>query len=130
MRLEADIKSYLVDAGQSTSLLRLGRLPPDPDDAVALIAYTGLRPEFVHNVAGISRDRPALQVLVRSKVYATAQATAQAIYELLAGLVNETINTTFYQRCEPLGSPFLMNRDANERAIIAANYYCSRTLAT
>lgn len=127
MSLESDVKSYLIAQGQPSDIFRMGRLPPSPDDAVALIQYAGLRPEFVHNTAGISRDRPALQVHVRSKVYATAQARAQAIYALLAALVNETIEGTFYQRLEALGAPFLLDRDANDRTVIASNYYASRT---
>lgn len=125
MSLESDVKFYLIANGQPSDIFRMGRLPPSPDDTVALIQYPGLRPEFVHNTAGISRDRPALQVHVRSKVYATAQARAQAIYALLAALVNETIEGRFYQRVEPLGAPFLLERDANDRTVIATNYYSS-----
>lgn len=127
MSLESDVKAYLIGLGQPSDLFRIGRLPPSPDDAVALFQYAGLRPEFVHNTPGISRDRPALQVHVRSKVYATAQSRAQAIYALLAALVNETIEGRFYQRVEPLGAPFLLERDANDRTVIAANYYASST---
>lgn len=125
MSLESDVKAYLVANGQGTNLF-MGLLPPNPDDAVALYQYTGLRPDFVHNTATISRDRPALQVQVRSLVYATARDRAMAIYALLAQVVNATLSGTVYQRIEPLGSPFLLERDRNQRTVYAANYYCSK----
>lgn len=126
MSLESDVKAFLVANGQGTNLF-MGLLPPDPDDAAALYQYAGLRPEFVQNKPGISRDRPALQVKCRSKVYATAQTRAMAIYALLAFVVNEELSGTTYQRIEPLGAPFFLERDKNQRTVFAANYYVSRT---
>ncbi len=124
MSLISDAKSYLVANGQSANLY-LGRLPDDPDMAAALFQYAGRAPLFVHSKPGIDLDRPALHVLVRDTNYAAAESRAMAIYALLASVVNATLGSpgTFYERIEPLGSPYLLERDAKERTVFGQNHY-------
>lgn len=122
MSLVEDVASFLSAHSQGTNLY-LGRLPDSPDDVAAVYQYAGRSPLFVHDKAGIDIERPALQVLVRSRVYATAQTRAYAIYTLLAAVVNATLGSTLYQRIEPLASPFLLDRDQNDRTVFAANFH-------
>lgn len=122
MSLVTDVKAYLVAQGQATNTF-MGRLPDTPDSATALFQYAGRSPLFVHNLPTISIDRPALQILNRAKTYADAETRALALYALLAAVVNATLGSTTYQRIEPLAAPFLLERDANDRTVFAANYY-------
>ncbi len=122
MSLVEDVSAFLTTQGQGANLY-LARLPDNPDDVAALYQYAGRSPLFVHDKAGIDIERPALQVLVRSRVYATAQARAYAIHTLLVAVVNSTLGSTLYQRIEPLASPFLLDRDQNDRTVFAANYH-------
>lgn len=125
MSLVADVDVYLGTLSLDANTFR-GRLPDTPDSATALFQYAGRAPLFVHNTAGISIDRPALQILNRAKSYAEAEARALALYAALSAVVNLTLNGTTYQRIEPLGSPFLLERDANDRTVFGANYYCMK----
>lgn len=122
MSLVTDVKAYLVAQGQATNTF-MGRLPDTPDSATAIFQYAGRNPLFVHNTAGISIDRPALQILNRATTYAEAEARALALYALLAAVVNTTMGSTTYQRVEPLAAPFLLNRDELDRTVFAQNHY-------
>ncbi len=125
MSLVTDVKAYLVAQGQATNTF-MGRLPDTPDTATALLQYAGRAPLFVHNTPGISIDRPALQILNRAPIYAEAEARALALYTLLAAIVNTSMGGTTYLRIEPLAAPFLLERDANDRTVFAANYYIQK----
>ena len=126
MSVLTDVHSYLTSGGQGTNLY-IASLPDTPDVVAALFQYPGRPPLGVLNVAGIRQERPGLQVLVRSSpnAYADAEARAYAIYRLLQ-VANGTLGSGFYQQVEPLGSPFLLQRDANRRAIVACHYAVSR----
>lgn len=126
MTLLADVAAYLNANGQGTNLFE-GRLPDAPDDCAAIFQYAGRSPDYVLNTAVPRRERPALQVLVRARRYQDAEARAYAIWTLLASLSNATLNTTkFYQEIRPLGSPFLLEHDPDDRAVVAANYYTTK----
>lgn len=122
MSLVADVDVYLGTLSLDANTFR-GRLPESPDSATALIPYAGRAALFVHNLPTISIDRPALQVLCRAKTFADAEARASALYAVLSAVVNLDLNGTRYQRIEPLGSPFLLERDANDRTVFAMNLY-------
>jgi hypothetical protein len=126
MSMLTDVHSYLSSNGQGTNLY-IGALPDSPDVVVGLFQYPGRPPAEVLEVSGIRRERPGLQVQVRSAPngYADAEARAYAIYDLLQ-VSNATLGSGFYQEVRPFGSPFPLGRDANRRVVIAANYLISR----
>lgn len=129
MSMLTDIYSHLSSHGQGTNLY-IGSLPDSPDVVAAIYQYAGRPPQSVLDRAGIRRERPGLQVLVRSSpnAYADAEARAYAIFGLLQ-VANGTLGSGFYQQVEPFGSPFLLQRDGNRRAVIACNYLVSRDYA-
>lgn len=129
MSMLTDIHAYLVANSQGTNLY-IGSLPDSPDVVVGLFAYQGRPPQSVLDVAGIRRERPGLQVQVRSapNAYADAEARAYAIFDLLQ-VSNATLGSGFYQEVTPFGSPFPLGRDLNRRMVIAANYLVSRDWA-
>lgn len=126
MSMLTDIHSYLTANGQGTNLF-IGSLPDSPDVVAGIFQYQGRPPAEVLEVLGIRRERPGLQVQVRSSpnAYADAEARAYAIYDLLQ-VANATLGSGFYQEVRPFGSPFPLGRDANRRVVIAANYLVSR----
>ena len=101
----------------------MGSMPDAPDVVAVLYPAPGLPPTEIHNRAGVAQEQPGLQVVVRSSPngWADAEARAYAIYRLLQ-VSNATLGSGFYQRLMPMGSPFLRERDANRRAVIACNY--------
>src|SRR5690242_5148404 len=121
-----DVHAYLTANGQGTNLY-VGHMPPTPDVVAVLYQYAGRPTESTLESTSIKRERPGLQVIVRSspKAYADAEARAYAILRLLT-VANTTLGSGFYQQVEPMASPFLMGRDENGRALIACNYLCSR----
>lgn len=121
-----DIHAYLTANSQGTNLY-MGHLPPTPDVVVGLYQYQGRPPASVLETTSIRRERPGLQVLVRSSpnAYADAEARAYAIYRLLQ-VANATLGSGYYQEVVPLGSPFMLSRDGNGRAVIATNYLVTR----
>jgi hypothetical protein len=126
MSMLTDVHSYLAANGQSANLY-IGSLPDSPDVVVGLFQYQGRPPAEVLEVLGIRRERPGLQVQVRSAPngYADAEARAYQIYDLLQ-VANATLGSGFYQEVRPFGSPFPLGRDASRRVVIAANYLVSR----
>jgi len=126
MSMLTDVHSYLSANGQGTNLY-IGSMPDAPDAVVGLFAYAGRPPAEVLDVAGVRRERPGLQVQVRSAPngYADAEARAYAIYRLLS-VANATLGSGFYQEVRPITSPFSLGRDANRRVILAVNYAVSR----
>lgn len=126
MSMLTDVHAYLTANSQGTNLY-IGSLPDAPDVVVGLFQYQGRQPEEVLDVAGIRRERPGLQVQVRSapNAYADAEARAYQIYDLLQ-VSNATLGSGFYQQLRPFGSPYLLARDNNRRAVIATNYLVMR----
>lgn len=126
MSMLTDVHAYLTANSQGTNLY-IGSLPDSPDVVVGLFAYQGRPPAEVSDVPGIRRERPGLQVQVRSAPngYADAEARAYAIFDLLQ-VANATLGSGFYQEVRPFGSPFPLGRDLSRRVVIACNYLCSR----
>lgn len=106
--------------GVVSSDLFYARMPDQPDDAVCLYEYAGRAPTYVHS--GLSYTSPGLQVVVRSKSYATAKAKIENIFTVLQGLTNITVGDKTYLRVDPQQSPFPMGPDENERHRLAVNF--------
>ena len=118
-----EIGGYLQtnQVGKLGETIFLGILPDAPDDVIAIYEYGGEQPYYVHDKVGISYDTPRVQFVVRSSSYSTARQTADTLYKLMGRCVNKVVGGTYYVAIQPLQPPFLLNRDANQRVLIAFN---------
>lgn len=120
-------------AGLATSGTNLfaGGLPPDPVLCCALIEYGGEPPIRTQNEGAAHSsaqggEQPRFQLLCRAATYSTGRSLIQQIWHVLDAIVNEEIQGTFYQRVAALQSPFLLERDANDRWIFICNFTASK----
>jgi hypothetical protein len=74
-------------------------------------------------------EMPRFQLIVRSTDYETGRNLIQSIWNVLDAIVNRDVNGTFYQRCAALQSPFMLERDDNDRWIFVANFQVSKVVA-
>lgn len=106
-------------------------LPSTPDAAVAIIHYGGLEP--VRRMAASPglpiAEVQRVQVLVRDSRYDGAAKTAQDIFHSLDGLAR-TVNGVAYRWISAIQSPFFLEYDGSNRAVIACNYEVVRDSAT
>lgn len=124
-----DIETYIVaDVATNYTFgtnLFAGLMPDTPDKCSVLFEYEGGAPDYVF---GASNSLPAisyphLQVVSRDTSYAGSRTDANTICALLEGIVNQTINGTFYFRIARLQDPFFMHRDkVKNRVYFACNY--------
>jgi hypothetical protein len=121
--LITDIDDYLTTSGVTTSIYR-GRQPSDPSTVLTIYETGGAAP--VHAMSGSPgtavAEQPTIQVVARSTSYSTARTDADQCFDLLDGLYQKTINGTRYLYVEALQSPFMLERDDQERTRIACNY--------
>lgn len=121
-----DLMAYLAtqSIGTAATDLFAGRRPESPDACVALFEYPGMSTEHVMEGVGLAYERPRLQVQCRgvSGDYQTPRQKAQDVMNALESVINETLGSAFYLRIMAQQTPFEMDRDANERVIIACNY--------
>jgi hypothetical protein len=71
-------------------------------------------------------EQPRFQLLVRAADYEAGRNLIQSIWNVLDAIVNRNVNGTFYQRVAALQSPFMLERDANDRWIFIANFQASK----
>ena len=107
--------------------LFLGVLPPNPSSCCALVEYTGEEPLRTQNegAAGLSAQgsiRPRVQLLCRASAYETGRSLIEQIWRALDVITNQELSGTFYQSVRAMQSPFLLDRDENDRYIFAANF--------
>jgi len=127
--LLADLGTFIADAGHGVegSDLFLGTMPSDPSECCALIEYSGEPPLRTQNEGSAHSsaqggERPRVQLLCRSAEYETGRSLVQAITETLDAVRNETIEGTWYTRIAAIQSPFLVERDENDRYVFACNF--------
>jgi len=124
-----DLAVYLQDTvgtGTIGTSLFKGLMPSTPDVCIALYEYGGRAPDTVFGAATISLEYPRIQIVVRgaSHDYDGPRDRAETIYQAVAQVGNQTVNSIRYQTITPLQSPFLLRRDANGRVEIAFNVEC------
>lgn len=105
----SEIAEYLEDEAVGTvdADLFVGFMPDSPASCVCLYEYGGSPPDWTGDLK--KHMNPGLQVVGRGSVHATVRAKLQVIEDLLDGLVNTTIGSSFYvsiwaaQSVTPLG---------------------------
>lgn len=103
------IKTYLEQQGVSGAI-RLGSMPDQPDNCIALFEYAGSPPDL--HWPG---EYPGLQVRVRNKSYSAGRTKIGEIKALLHGLHETVLSGTRYLLIKARGSPEVLKRDANNR---------------
>ena len=121
MALLTDIATYLQTA-LSLATVYTGQMPDTPDACVTVHEYGGFAPV---NTMGTDHQirRPRIQIACRGAQgdYATPRATADSAYTALH-MGGAVLSGTTYYRVEAVDEPFPLERDANNRWIIVANY--------
>lgn len=126
----ANILEDLVEYCEAQSLgtagtdLIPGRLPEKgtPATCTGFVLYGGAGPE--HRLDGVrtpTQEFPRVQVRVRAATLAAAMTKAYAIWNKLAAVSNTTLNATRYRAIHVLQSPFELERDGEDRPIVAFN---------
>lgn len=117
--------------GNIASNLFAGRLPDAPDSALAVIPYGGREPmrAFRGGAGQAVAERPRFQVLTRSSSLSAALSASYGAMNALDGLGHSSISAVTYLWIEALESPFVLDRDENERVIIACNYEAVKRLS-
>lgn len=120
-----DLKSYLVAQGIATGIIQLGEFQPTPDTVLALRETGGFPLE--HTMAGAAiMEEPTVQVVARAMNYQPAETLIRQVYRLLDGLRNKTINSVLYHWVVALQPPFYLDRDDNQRYVLAFNIHIKR----
>lgn len=109
--------------------LFIGRMPDEPDVCVAIYEYGGTRPDQTMGGGAPVLQNPSIQVRVRHTSYASAETTANLCFSALEGIIDETINTTRYNRVTAIQSPFPLERDPEERIIFVQNFDVKRVFS-
>lgn len=135
---EIATKLAALGVGTVGSTLYIGILPETPDACTSIFEYGGLGPDFKIGTTGIDFETPAVQVICRGVAwdYATPRANISTAYTGLAAVEAATLTSSsggtsaFYHWIHPQQSPFIMERDANNRVLFACNFLCEKDLST
>lgn len=124
MSMLDDVKAKLVAQGVSTTIT-IGRMLDTNQDTEAMISlfqYSGTDPLYVPEQSIPKYENSRLQILCRSKRDQEAESLAYRCFNVVSTITNEVINGHNYQKISPIGSPFTLMRDEEERSIWACNY--------
>lgn len=123
----AEVAAYVatLSLGSPAPTVVKGQLPDAPASCIAVLEYGGPPPDLGFGVAGIQYEYPALQLLFRGEPndYASPRALAETVYQELAKVQAESIGSppVYYHFVKPQQAPFLLERDGQQRCVIAFN---------
>jgi hypothetical protein len=122
-----DLSAHLSSNGMTTVIYK-GAMQETPNDIVVLRETGGFPSQHVMSAATghAILEEPTVQVLSRSLAYDAASTVARQALALFDGLRDTTINGVLYHWVTALQPPFLLERDANQRFIIAFNLHVKR----
>jgi hypothetical protein len=124
-----DIATYL-DAQQASLTLGtnlfLGRMPDSPDTCVVLYEYGGSAPDNTMGSGLPVLQNPSVQIAVRAVLYASAESLINLCWATLEGIVNMSLSGTRYNRVTAIQSPFVLERDSQDRVIFVQNFNVTR----
>jgi hypothetical protein len=114
----------LQGAGHGTlgSTLFLYQLPDEPDVCIALRGYEGAAPEYTHGGAMPAFERPRFQLSSRAPLVDEAMAAAWAAWKTLSVIRNAAVGGVTYLAVNPMQTPFVIERDENNRWVAGANF--------
>jgi len=124
-----DIATHL-DAQQASLTLGtnlfLGRMPDSPDACVALYEYGGSAPDNTMGGGLPVLQNPSVQIAVREVLYASAESLISLCWITLEGIIDMSLSGTRYNRVTAIQSPFVLERDSQDRVIFVQNFNVTR----
>lgn len=132
MSLLAEVGMHLASLGLGTvaTSIFLGHMPDAPSVCCSLHEYGGAPAELGFGVAGVQFEHPGLQVRFRGEPrdYEAPRANAESAYRGLAAVQAQTLGSpgTYYHLVVPQQSPYLLERDGQERCVIACNFLVTK----
>jgi len=130
--LLADIKTRIqtLSLGAWTTIRR-GEMPPTPDAVICLFEYAGNPPNRGFGRPGLQYVNPGVQVKVRGTAtdYDGPHAMIQTIFEDLVKVQDVVIGSTNFNLITANQTPFLLERDGNQRCVWAVNFICDTEVA-
>jgi len=124
-----DLATYLDTQQVSLVLgtnLFLGRMPDTPDECVVLYEYGGSAPDNTMGAGLPVLQNPAVQIAVRAVLYASAETLINLCWITLEGITDMSLSGTRYNRVTAIQSPFLLERDSQDRVIFVQNFNVTR----
>ena len=125
-----DVATYL--ATNSTRLtvgvnLTKSFMPDNPDTVTTLFETGGFGPLNTFTTGGGARvyEQPGLMIHSRSTDYQTVRLVMEDVFTILDGIGNTTLPTATgirYGSVDAVQSPFLINRDQNDRFVMSINF--------
>lgn len=134
-----DFADVLSSGGVGTVATNIfvGQMPDNVDTGISVLETGGAPPLCTFGsgatsigVPASTVERPRVQVLSRSPIYATARAKAQDAFNLLDGLAARTINGVRYLYISAVQSPIDLGRDGNLRAHFSVNFDVVKAVST
>lgn len=124
-----DIATYLDSQQASLTLgtnLFLGRMPDSPDACVALYEYGGSAPDNTMGGGLPVLQNPSVQIAVREVLYASAESLINLCWGTLESIIDMSLSGTRYNRVTAIQSPFVLERDSQDRVIFVQNFNVTR----
>lgn len=118
-----NIRSYLASQGYASSYWNFR--PDTPDDVVCVYDYDGEPDSLAMGNKNVTLQHPRIQIVVRDSNPTEAYETAYAIYQLLSGTINLTINSNTYHLIQALNLP-RPSQDPLRRTIYFLNFAIDR----
>ena len=127
--IDRDISAWVQSLGIGFTAVNtfVGILPDTPDICCTVIGTPGRSPRETHDGGRIDLGRVA--VWVRHPTYATAQSALWSVYEAACAFANSPAGDNDYLALVPLQPPFLLQRDASNRVVMAMNVEATRKVA-
>jgi hypothetical protein len=136
-----DIAVFLAAVGLAQGPWAIGTnifidvLPETPDFCMSLKQYAGRGPQQVYG-GRVAYEYPRLQVRCRGHNrssqtggYTEAMTLSNDVLKALVAISNQTLSGVYYLSVNPLSSPVLLNRDANDRPVFVCNYEITKVLS-
>ncbi len=125
MSAAVDVATYLASPGFAIgdlgTVVYYGRLPDSPATACAVLPYSGRQGDYVMEQTHVAIEYPRLQILSRAATFDEAEVIAAKAYRALDGVVNLLLGGLRYLKIMPLQPPFVLERDANDKVVLAFN---------
>lgn len=120
-----EVMAKLVAAGLTTGYsVFVNTLPDQPDKAIALNEGGGFGGDTVFAHAGMSTERPTLQLLVRGvpDEHDVPRLKIEQLYQAIADWSAFVQDGARYMDVTPIQAPFPFRKDERERRIFAVNF--------
>ena len=129
--LEANSTRLTVGSTAAGSLTK-SFMPESPNTVTTLYETGGLFPLHFFSTSTGTRgyEQPALQAIARSTSYQTARDTIEDVFTVLDNVAGTNLPTAtgpLYVRIDAIQSPFLIDRDENDRFRLGVNFNIIKT---